>query len=157
VGSEESENIDMETAVPLVTGRHRNRALAAHRRRVAVELALTGRTYQQIADEMGYANRGTVYRIVQRTLQDRVYESVDDLRRLEVARLDALQSRYWSRAMSGDLGAAGVVLRVIDRRARLLGLADSPAGARLGESGMSPCVPIDPSELVACGGLPAGA
>ena len=51
--------------LPPVTGQHRNRALAAARRARAVELATQGMTYQQIADELGYANRGTVYRLVQ--------------------------------------------------------------------------------------------
>jgi transposase-like protein len=44
--------------LPKVTGRHRNRALAAERRSRAVELALTGSSYRAIADQLGYANRG---------------------------------------------------------------------------------------------------
>ncbi len=34
-----------------------------------MELATQGHAYQQIADELGYANRGTVHRIVQQALQ----------------------------------------------------------------------------------------
>ena len=49
--------VDLED-LPPVTGRHRNRALAAERRRHAVEMALTGYTYQAIADQLGYASRG---------------------------------------------------------------------------------------------------
>lgn len=44
-------------------GRHRNRALASYRRSRAVEMAAGGSTYQQIADALGYANRGTVHRL----------------------------------------------------------------------------------------------
>ena len=57
--------------LPLVTGRHRNKALAQERRTRAVELAVGGHSYQAVADMMGYANRGTVYRIVQEALKSR--------------------------------------------------------------------------------------
>ncbi len=50
-------------------GRRNNRPLAEWRKARAVELATQGHTYQQIADELGYANRGTVHRVVQQTLQ----------------------------------------------------------------------------------------
>ena len=42
-------------ALPPVRGQHRNRALAAARQARAVQLATEGLTYQQIADELGYA------------------------------------------------------------------------------------------------------
>ena len=46
------------TTLPRVQGRHKNHVLAARRRIRAVELASRGLTYQAIADELGYANRG---------------------------------------------------------------------------------------------------
>jgi len=64
--------------LPRIAGRHRNRALAQECRTRAVELVLTGHTYQQVADHMGYANRGTVYRILQDTLQSRQADSIDE-------------------------------------------------------------------------------
>lgn len=140
---------------PRVTGRHRNRALAAARRRQAVELALSGATYQRIAEEMGYASRGTVYRIVQQALTRAEAETIDELRELELKRLDALQSAYWERAVCGDLQAAAVVIRVIDRRCRLLALyAASQRLDRCDRTG--PVVPmiVDPADLVACRGWP---
>lgn len=122
-------------------GQHRNRALAAWRRTRAVELAVEGFTYQQIADELGYANRGTVHRIVQRTLEARLAEGVDELRELEVARLDALQAGLWDAASSGDARACGTILKIIDRRCRLLGLyassSDQTEGLR-GAAARSP-------------------
>jgi transposase-like protein len=108
--------------VPRVSGQHRNRPLAAERRRRAVEMSLTGYTYQAIADRLGYANRGTVYRIIKTALADHEIDSVDELRQLELDRLDLLQSSYWDQAMSGDNQAAQLVLKVMDRRGRLLGL-----------------------------------
>lgn len=108
--------------IPRVSGRHRNRALAAERRTRSVEMALSGSSYQAIADELGYANRGTVYRIVQSALHDREAESIDELRQLEMDRLDALQAAVWPQACAGNLAAVGLVLKVVDRRARILGL-----------------------------------
>ncbi len=81
-------------------GRRNNRPLAEWRKARAVELATQGYTYQQIADELGYANRGTVHRIVQQALQALQTENVDTLRALEVARLDALQQALWEPALS---------------------------------------------------------
>ena len=85
-------------------------------------MVLTGSTYQQTADELGYANRGTVHRIVQQALADHEAESIDELRALEVARLDRIQLAYWYDALGKDLRAAGLVLRIIEQRCRLLGL-----------------------------------
>ena len=51
--------------LPPVSGRHRNRALASARRTRAIERKQQGLTYQQIADELGDANKGTVYRLIQ--------------------------------------------------------------------------------------------
>ncbi len=112
--------------IPKVTGRHRNRALAAERRSRAVEMALTGSSYQAIADELGYANRGTVYRLVKNALENREVETIDDLRRLEVDRLDTLQVAIWADAVNGDLAAVKAVLRILHLRAKILGLYSHP-------------------------------
>jgi transposase-like protein len=110
------------TDIPKVTGRHRNRALAAERRSRAVEMALTGSSYQAIADELGYANRGTVYRLVKNALEDREVETIDELRQLEVERLDALRVAIWDDATKGDLKAVATVVRIMHLRAKILGL-----------------------------------
>ena len=48
-------------AIPRVSGRHRNRALASVRRSKAIELKAKGLTYQQVADQLGDAHRGSVH------------------------------------------------------------------------------------------------
>lgn len=108
--------------VPRVNGQHKNRALAAARRVRAVELKTAGLTYEQIATELGYANRGTVYHVVSQALPTQTVEAVAQLRNMEVARLDMLQFAVWRRAMAGDVSAASVAIRVIMERCRLLGL-----------------------------------
>jgi hypothetical protein len=99
-----------------------DKALASWRKCRAVELALHGKTYDQIAREVGYANRGTAHRVVMKALADRLVEDIDALREFEAARLDALQYALWDKAMSGDVRAANSIVRIIDRRCRLLGL-----------------------------------
>lgn len=109
-------------ALPRVKGRHRNRALAAARRARAIELRAQGRTYEDIARELGYANRGTVCHIVSDALRARTDDAVDTLRLLEAQRLDALQVALWDKAMAGDVHAARAAIRIIISRCRLLGL-----------------------------------
>src|SRR5690349_21525515 len=118
-------------ALPRVDGRHRNRALAAARRARAIKLRAQGWTYEKIADELGYANRGTVCHIVSDALAAQEIDAIEDLRFLERARLDALQVALWDAAMTGDVKAAQGVLNVILARVRLLGLngADREATA----------------------------
>jgi transposase-like protein len=103
-------------------GQHRNSALAAWRRSRAIQLATRGLSYQQIADELGYANRGTVHRIVQQALADQQVKDVDFHRLVEVGRLDALQVSLWDAAIAGDIPAVLACLRIINMRSRLLGL-----------------------------------
>ena len=115
-------------------GQHRNKALAQWRKARAVELAINGASYGAIAVEVGYTHRGTAYKAVHKALTERVTVGVDQWRRLEFDRLDALQAALWPQAMAGDTAAAGVVLRIIEQRARVLGIGSgSPteSGTRL--------------------------
>jgi transposase-like protein len=116
--------MSIAAVLPRVEGQHQNKALAAARRARAVELVTQGMTYQQVADELGYANRGTVYRIVHHALARDTTEAVGTLQELEVARLDALQAALWDRAVEGDVAAARTAMRIIIARCRLLGLYD---------------------------------
>lgn len=118
-------------ALPRVDGRHRNRALATARHARAIQLATEGRTYQEIADELGYANRGTVHHIVHQALARDRKDAAEDHQQLEMARLDALQIALWDQAMAGDVDAAREVRAIIMARCRLLGLNEQskrPAG-----------------------------
>ena len=87
-----------------------------------MEMALTGSSYQAIADELGYANRGTVYRLVRNALEDREVDTIGELRRLEVDRLDTLQVSIWDDAVKGDVRAVAAVLKIMHLRAKVLGL-----------------------------------
>jgi hypothetical protein len=109
----------------------------------ACRLRARNLTYRQIADELGIDVRAA-YDGVQRALKDTLQEPADDLRRLELERLDELarQARgvmeathyvvdkgnvvMWEGSPLLDdapvLAAVDRLLKVQDRRAKLLGL-----------------------------------
>lgn len=56
----------------------------------AARLKSEGKTYQQIADELGYADRGNAWRGVQRARRAVLREPAEELIAVEAARLDEL-------------------------------------------------------------------
>ncbi len=95
------------------------------RRERAVRLALAGRSYDEIATELGYASRSGAWKAVNRALRARTDAAVDEYRALEISRLERLLTGYYPRAMQGDRTAAEMCLKIIDTEVKLLGL-DSP-------------------------------
>jgi hypothetical protein len=98
-------------------------AEARWKRTRAVELALEGRSYEEIAHAVRFAHQGSAHRAVRKALSAREVEAVDDLRQEQLDRLDRLQEAVWDKALAGDLDAVALILKVIDQRSRLLGLA----------------------------------
>jgi transposase-like protein len=97
-------------------------ALAAYRKARAVELALAGYSYDAIAHELGLANRGTAWHLVQNALRERRFAAVDAYREAELERLRQVEEQLWPRVMAGDVRAAAAMRVVINQRVRLLGL-----------------------------------
>jgi hypothetical protein len=63
-----------------------------------------------------------VAKAYKRALTRHPHATIDEHRELELDRLDALQRTFWKSAIEGNPRAADFVLRVIDKRAKLLGL-----------------------------------
>ena len=89
------------------------------------ELRIQGNTFEQIASEVGYSGPSGAWQAHQRIKSEWIFESIEEARHLELMRLDELQVAVWDRAINGDLPAAHCVLKIMDRRAKLLGL-DKP-------------------------------
>lgn len=89
------------------------------------ELRIQGNTFEQIASEVGYSGPSGAWQAHQRIKSEWIFESIEEARQLELMRLDELQVAVWDRAIKGDLPAAHCVLKIMDRRAKLLGL-DKP-------------------------------
>lgn len=87
----------------------------------ALRLRTAGLTYRQIATALG-VDVATAHRRTQRALEAIPFDAVDEHRQLEAERLDSLTQAIWQSAMSGNLKAIDTALRVMERRARLLGL-----------------------------------
>lgn len=87
-------------------------------------LRKTGMSLQDIATTEGVTTP-TAYKLVKRAMTMVLAESVEDVRKLENARLDYMLSRISKKIVKGDLNAILVALKIAQRRAALLGL-DAP-------------------------------
>lgn len=120
----------------------------------AVELRRRNLNYRQIANELGFSSVSSAYEAVQRGLADSVAETNDEVRRQELDRLDDLaraalrvlarthyvlsQGKAAAHPETGELlvddgptlAAIGQLLKIMERRAKYLGL-DAPAKVEL--------------------------
>ena len=114
----------------------------------AAELRVLGLTYQQIGDRLGYS-RQAAYQAVERAIADIPRMATEELRTIELEKLDdlerklrmILQRKHYKVSASGkvvydstgepvtdsgpEIQAIMGILKVIDKRAKLLGL-DAP-------------------------------
>jgi hypothetical protein len=83
---------------------------------------------REIAAEVG-VHQSNVSRMIARALRERKVENADTLRKVDAARMEGLHNLAWKYAQAGDMSAAGVLVRLLDRRAKLFGLdAQGPNG-----------------------------
>lgn len=98
---------------------------AALRRTEALKLRLKGKTFADIGEEMGVTPQ-TAHQYVKKAyelLLQQQNELAEEVRQLTKERLDALLAAHWEGAISGkDKPAAELVLKLIDRMAKLYGL-----------------------------------
>ncbi|RSN38580.1 hypothetical protein DMC64_41675 [Amycolatopsis sp. WAC 04197] len=105
------------------------RAATAKRRADAIRLRLAGMDYETIAERLEYSSRQAAHKDIQRAMTAYIQEAsaaVDELRNVELMRLDRLQAAAWPAAVKGDLLAIETCRRLIVERRKLLGL-DRPA------------------------------
>lgn len=123
------------------------RVEAKERMAQAVELRKRGMTYQAIADALGYAHPGAAHKAVTTALRETMREPADELRTLELERLDAIMAANWDKATGEDPDerAATTVLRVMEARRKLLGL-DAPAKVEAAEGATLGVIVIRPPD-----------
>lgn len=106
------------------------RARTAERRTKAIALRIAGADWEQIAATLEYkGGRGEACKDVTRALEAHIreqHQQAEVLRETELLRLDRLQRGQWTQAVAGDSRAADTVLKIVDRRMRLLGLDVPP-------------------------------
>ena len=120
----------------------KNAQIEERRKKVAANL-LGGLTYRQMAETFG-VSLGTIandVRIVLGRWRREQVQNADEWTRLELERLNRLTNALWNNALDGKLAAVDRILKVMERRAKLLGL-DAPVKQDLTSDGES-LVPTD--------------
>jgi hypothetical protein len=100
------------------------RIKAARRGIEAIKLRERGLTYAEIGERMGVSEQ-RAWKLVSKEfdrLNEKRTEKATDVLRLELGRLDTMFSAVWESAKAGDLKAIAAALRIVERRAALLGL-----------------------------------
>src|SRR6188768_522389 len=103
-----------------------NRINAAERKRDALELRKAGVGFQAIADRLGYKNASGAHYAVVSALKEITKPAAEEVRDLEVERLDGMLFAISAQVSYGHLGAIDRALRIMERRAKLLGLDMQP-------------------------------
>lgn len=111
------------------------------RRKLALELRLQGLTYSAIAEELrgtpgvsktyNHSMAHTDVKDGLKVLREEMAELAAEVLDMELQRLDVMLSGVWEAAANGDAAGVSTALRIMDRRARYLGLdkAPTPEGA----------------------------
>lgn len=108
----------------------RYRLTVAQRRSVALAMRIDGRTYDQIASELGYANRSGAFKAVNDALRDVPREKAEEYRALQIERLErVLRTQFARLDEGGDPAAATAVLRVLEALDRYTGFDQGDAAA----------------------------
>ena len=91
----------------------------------AMELLIRGATYEEIAEQAGYSDRSNAHSSIKNALQKRARERdelADVALTLMLERIDRLLHVHYLKAIDGDHKSTELVLKMLDRQAKLLGL-----------------------------------
>lgn len=103
----------------------------------AIELRKGGAQFEEIARVCGWNSRQAAFDAVSKALRRIVREPATELLALELERLDTLWGPQYESARAGDADAMAACLRIMERRAKLLGL-DAAEKRELSGPGGSP-------------------
>lgn len=95
---------------------------AAHKQAQALKLRLEGRSLAEIAEAVGYANASGAWHAIQAGLSTTLSEPSQELRELELARLDVMWRHTLPKIKKGVASAVLAGIHIVQQRARLLGL-----------------------------------
>jgi hypothetical protein len=102
-------------------------AVSLERQQRALELRRAGLDYRSIASKLGIG-KSQAQRLVKGGMEGaraQIDAEASDLKAEELSRLDGMLAGLWADARKGHLGAIDRVLKIGERRAKLLGL-DAP-------------------------------
>jgi hypothetical protein len=90
-----------------------------------------------------------VYEIIVQALTEFPSEQVDEVRQLELLRLDELTDALYAKALDGDIAVVDRVLHIMQRRSRLMGVDIQPlTTVQVGASGQPDSLSIVRVEII---------
>jgi hypothetical protein len=90
-----------------------------------VKLRRGGLTWDLIAKQVGYSHASSAQDAYVRASQRIVRDDIEAIRKVEEDRLDIAQASIWSKVLQGEIASVLALIRIQERRAKLLGL-DQP-------------------------------
>ena len=87
-----------------------------------VKLRTQGKTFEQIANELGYAGHEGARNAWLRATERAPIESINEYRQIHITRLEALVAILWPKVEAGDLQAFPHLMSALKEEATLLGL-----------------------------------
>jgi transcriptional regulator len=112
------------------------KVLTSDRKLKALEMRKKGISLQEIADELGFSSPSATAKAITAALEYVLREPAEELRTLELIRLDAMFKVCYDEILAGNLDAVEKGLKVQARRAKLLGL-DMPEKVDMTSGGQS--------------------
>ncbi len=113
-------------AIPRLGNKTSPKTIAAQERAAkALELRKQGLTFENIAAQCGYAGKQGAFEAVSTAIRAITREPAEGVLALDLERLDGLFAPAHLAATGGDWVALSACLRIMERRAKLLGL-DAP-------------------------------
>ena len=114
-----------------MTGTQLRNADFADRAQRAWVMRIAGRTWQQIADEVGYADQSSAHRAVTTFREQTPAIDGAEIRRELHERTEALWAEAWQAVIDREPGATRSAVAVLDRWAKLTG-SDAPTRISVG-------------------------
>lgn len=102
-------------------GKRSSRILAQQKRRQALEGRKAGLTYQQIADSVGYTDASAAHKAVMKAFGEVIQEPVNELKTIQIERLNHMLVALWGRVQQGDERAISTALMVMNKMDALMG------------------------------------
>jgi hypothetical protein len=96
--------------------------IAREREAKALDLRSLGYSLEKIARELGWTQPSSASKAIQRALDRIPMEAAKRLRDIELHALDLAQRSLADKIVGGHLGAIDRLIRIMDHRAKLLGL-----------------------------------
>jgi len=114
---DDGQEVFIENPVPL-----RKKMAVGEKTRRAMALKLSGASYAQIAEHLGYNDASAARKAVMRGMKNAEQENAGELRRIHYGRLEHMLMLLWPDVNAKDMPSINAALGVMDRMERLYGL-----------------------------------